>query len=146
MNVPLLDKVKERLTAFPHRFSMANWVRNAPGHDTLDQYPRFGPKDAKILLDSQTACGTVACIGGLAIIIDTAEGEQEHVFNEDVETAGIWKHARKILDLTSEQADRLFLLHAWPEPYCRQYTEHWPNRAQIAVSRINHFIRTGGAE
>ena len=81
-------------------------------------------------------CGTQACIGGWTCIL----GQKLDL--SKVETKDIWRKvnrqvARKLLALTANQARRLF--YDWPARFN-------PMHSKDALRRIDHFIKTKGAE
>jgi len=148
MNVKMLNKVKEQIRQEPKSFDMNDWLR--PGVN------RGG-----------TACGTAACVAGFTCVVDWMQKHPDEWKNKkeitlseivrgtlrgsyDCETEAI-----NILGLTHEQANRLFYVDAWPEPFrtdygaaqegCRQnhYQTDHERRAQVSCARIDHFIKTG---
>lgn len=127
MNVKLLRKIQRHILAEPRRYNQNLW------REEVD------PAD-----DNHPACGTIACIGGWANVL-TGHGAG---------SSGSWWQAQTALGLTCEQAGRLFDSVSaipddmWPRKFARAYTNaRRPlTRARIAVRRIDHFIKTKGAE
>lgn len=138
MNVELLRKVQAEILKEPRRFRMDKWVN----------------LDAVGVGDSDPPCGTAACIGGYAVIL--AQGEVDHVEDWKKRAEDLWGHggsfagvtARQQLELTSQEAERLFYINGWPDEYANQYvgTINPAKRARIACDRIDHFIKTEGRE
>jgi len=71
-------------------------------------------------------CGMKACIGGWTLILSG-----KNVYD----TSAV---ARELLDISKEQADRLFFF--WPPEFEEEHS------AANAVARIDRFIETAGAE
>lgn len=75
--------------------------------------------------DGENECGTVYCIAGWATHLWEAN---PGLFHEDIrvppEESPLTSHvARRVLDLDSSQADRLFFTVGWPEPFVTAYRE-----------------------
>jgi hypothetical protein len=57
--------------------------------------------------------------------------------------------ARKLLGISADQANRLFIGYHWPLKFCRQYRNEPSNRRQfkhnalVTHARIEHFIERG---
>lgn len=122
MNVKLLRKIQKHILAEPKSYD-----QNA--------------------IISET-CGTIACIGGWAFLL--GGGVRTPSVNE-------LSDARDFLGINREQGDRLFEYvttsrlessMAWPAKFIRQYlaAKTPRGRANAAVRRIDHFIKTNGAE
>lgn len=126
-----LRRVREQIIASPGQFSMTDWVSNK-GHAT--------------------------CIGGLAAIdagfIALRESQHPETFRYyDVTDAGstigegLFDEARfrVALNLTPDEADRLFDVERWPQPFYVDYAKaQGADRADVAARRIDLFIRTRG--
>ncbi len=145
--IKLLRKVARHILEEPKRFEMDRWG----------------------MADHRVPCNTTACFAGWAIILGDANPKR--FFKAAASDAqddrgrfmallegrvGASARAEKVLGITNEQARRLFhvdsLFHGdgrgWPEPYRGDF-DHATSRehaAEIAVARIEHFIKTGGAE
>lgn len=129
MNVELLEQVKGTFLRHPKRLDMGFWVRSA----------NDGLSDTALVKTLLEDCGTTGCIAGLACALG---GEQE------LSSCLIPSTAQKLLGLTDSEAVRLFYAHKWPNKFALAYfvaTEP-AARAEIAASRIDHFIETNGAE
>lgn len=130
--VSLLRKIQKHILAEPRRLDMSGW-----GY--YDKNP-----DA-----SMPPCGTVGCIAGWALVLTGAHDPVLSDFPLDTYTL-----AEEVLALEDGQAERLFLLREhtfgprWPVKYeCQYHRAKSPQgRARAAVRRIDHFIKTGGAE
>jgi hypothetical protein len=128
MNTELLIKVREAIMAHPHNTDMvAGWILHS---------------------NFQVAqCGTTGCIAGWAI----AGGDLEKLRKRREATGAghqVRERAKKLLDITEAQADRLFHVYAWPPSLKWSYDSAttWRMRAKITARRIDHFINTGGKE
>lgn len=135
MNVKLLRKVKKHILEEPKRLMMQGW-RRKKSHDR----PTVLAVDKDGLDENRpfARCGTAACIGGWACII--AKKEPEHYGDH-------FRVARKLLELTSLQASRLFAPSLWPGDFMAGTTDDGKKKtAQIAAARIEHFIKTKGRE
>lgn len=79
-------------------------------------------------------CRTTGCIGGWACIL------RHEVVDVD--------KARRLLKLDYVEADTLFYLGNWPTKYSIGYRNAKSLRGiiKVTVNRINHFIKTKGAE
>ena len=131
MNVRLLRKIQEHILAEPKRYEQESWA---------------------------TSCGTAACIGGWACILTGSRPKS--VANE---TFDVFGKARRVLGLEYEAAERLFSVpceyvvrnaaifkarYIWPLKYQKRYlaAKTAKGRVRVAIDRINHFIKTKGAE
>jgi len=124
MNVKLLRKVKKHILEEPKRFLMTSIDEyGEPGSDT-----GYGGKFAK--------CGTAACICGWAGILMGLKSD-----DIDFESAG------ELLGLDEGQQQRLFEPGMWPEEFVGGTSDDGKLKtARIAAARIEHFIKTKGAE
>lgn len=133
MNVNLLRKVQRAILKHPDQFEMSWWF-----HSTLSMRDK---------LINAGGCGTAGCIGGWAIHIHrqckTLAEAKEHCYNP-------LSCPAKLLGLKvfSAEADRLFIDEMWPQPFRRRYQNGKTplTRAKAAAARIDHFIKTKGAE
>jgi hypothetical protein len=133
VNVELLRKIQKHITEEPRRLQMGGVIEHMnPGVEFCEHRAKFVvPK-----------CGTVACIAGWAFIL-SGEGEVE-----SDRQGYVMLRAEELLGLTSGEGDRLFLEDWWPDLYLERWeaAETAQERARIAVKRIDHFIKTDGAE
>jgi len=124
MNVELLQRVKEYILAEPAKFDMASFECNHP-------------------------CGTTRCIGGTAYIL--AHPKMKTIFHIPLTTSNLYPGQHE-LELTEDEANRLFMITDWPEEF-RSYRyedgEYWDESyatPEQAAARIDHFIATEGRE
>lgn len=131
LNVKLLRKVQAHILEEPRRYE-----QNA----TID---KGQPGERHISGMAYPVCGTIACIGGWAQLLAKRPG-QVHILN--------FKSIAKTLGLGMPQALRLFAYtwdeRGWPEKFKAAYAAAKTprQRARVAVRRIDHFIKTKGAE
>jgi len=133
MNIELLQKVRDAILAEPRRFNMGYWVT-----DGVTTAP----------------CGTAACIGGYALVLNKMEEDKTmdwvrgiHYFTMSPGWI-IVTDAQRVLGLTLDQRSRLFNDNCWPNPYRDQLRSATDpaKAAKIAADRIDLFIRTGGTD
>lgn len=135
MNVKLLQKVKQAILDHPKQFEMDRWFQ-----DSL----RFGLKGYNV--KPAGGCGTAACIGGWAQHLSfgksTLAETKLKTFYE------IAPDAYKLLKLSSDTGQRLFVQGEWPTPFRTDYIKAKTplQRAKAAAARIDHFIATKGRE
>ena len=129
-----LRRVRALIVADPEHFSMFDWVSED---------------------------GQAACIGGLAAIDagfiakrDSRDPVTQRFYDVTPAGAAFDHHAydearfRVALNLTPEEADRLFEAEHWPQPFYVDYAKARSPRARadVAAQRIDLFIRTRGRE
>lgn len=122
MNTRLLRKVQKHILEEPKRVWMGEWKI-------------VGKQNIKYWELSPPACGTVACISGWAAILN---GKPEDAYS-----------ATDILELNRDEASRLFFEVHWPEHFHRAIASapvQSPEYAKVVSDRIDHFIKTKGAE
>jgi hypothetical protein len=78
------------------------------------------------------SCGTSYCIGGWACKMTGADNYK-------------FGAAREALGLDQEEADLLFYCTDWPKQF-HGSVDAWKPTPEQAAARIEHFIKTGGAE
>lgn len=119
------------------------------------------------LLDTNSTsapCGTAACIAGHIAIKTLAPGKTwkkaGDYLDDRYTSASLWEGAQHELQLTIQQARRLFHLsqhvsfnktECWPQIFEEAYKKasedkQWAIMGEIAIARIEHFIQTGGKE
>lgn len=138
MNVKLLEKVKAHILAEPRRFKMSSFV-----HLKTGEGEKFYDYDAGRNPESEFAqCGTAACIGGWAMILYGKNPKRVYEYQNPSLVAG------KCLGLTDqEQRSRLFSFDRWPHKFRQRFQRSSiHNRVKVAAARIEHFIKTKGAE
>lgn len=116
------------------------------------------------LQDYNPPCGTTACFAG-ATCIKFKTARQSHYDSSYYlpPISGWGESAAKILGLTDSQADRLFRLDSgatrlvetvkdtkniWPKRYANAYGKATTpaGRFKVFLNRVNHFLKTKGAE
>lgn len=130
MNVRLLRRIQRIILKRPKQIRMRTWFSSDPkvGH-----------------------CGTTGCIAGWAVTLDE--------FGKPMPLLGLEKfgsgpfyapfRARKVLNLTKAQSDRLFFSEQWPDQFLEKIIKHGEGTvgyAKTVAARISHFIKTKGAE
>lgn len=129
MNIKLLKKIITRLRRMRH-----------PQHFNMDFY---GEKNA---------CGTTACIAGHALLLEgyRCTGWDTFVIDSLADPVNPATEAEERLDLTTNEADRLFYVGNWPKEFKAarngRAAKHVYNDPKIAAARIEHFIATDGRE
>lgn len=127
MNRNLLIQVRDTIAQRPGQFLMRTFF----SHQTEQQNPA-------------AECGTACCIAGWAITLKgefaTPMDAYDH-YNES-SSSNLWYAGRYALDLTDEQASRLFEAGNWPAPFSGQFhhAQSDEETAAIAVKRIDHFL------
>lgn len=119
MNTRLLRKVAKHISEEPRRLAMSIFADTG---NTGDNAP---------------PCGTIGCIAGWAsILTGTSAADADDLTG------------RAALKLTLLEARRLFWTDGWPDDFSRRYwtAKTCKGRASTAVARIEHFIKTKGAE
>lgn len=126
MNTKLLLEVKEAILDEPRKFHMADFFMS----------------------DTNSPCGTAACIAGHAMMIH--QGQPDLKFG--LELCGNYEGpAALALELNRHQLNRLFYSECWPLDLAETYDEaegdeNRPLMAKIAAERIDRFIATNGEE
>jgi len=143
INVKLLRKIAKHISEEPKRLAMSDWVQKLGQKDWLG-LETSEVFDSNYALACQThefaKCGTAACIGGWALLFhgkratDRADSTQ--------------RRAGKLIGIDKDQSERLFFVESWPDKFCGRYKNAKTPRgkASAAVARIEHFIKTKGAE
>jgi len=136
MNKPLLKQIIEQVGRNPGRLDMRDYVSAR----------------------ADSRCGSTACIAGWAVCLDMMNRDKRLSFDKvSKELCDKWGNinwdyeAGKLLRIDERQGVRLFRLERWPEPFRDDYSmaECGADRegmARAAISRIRHFMRTGGAD
>ena len=140
MNVKLLRKVEKRILAEPRRFDMMTFGT------------KLNKRTIKALGKQAPPCGTVACIAGHVDWMTHPRLFAASVALGDYDDS-IVERAAKELGLGFEpsqdtKAGRLFFDNEWPEKFQAALAEAKTplQRAEVAVKRIEHFIKTNGKE
>lgn len=139
MNTRLLRRIQKHILKYPDAFVMEYFVEN---------------RDK----ETKTPCGTAACIGGWACIMEQKKLSprlRQRLLNNISKPEDYWigkdydfnyfYHARRFLGISERQAESLFELGGWPEKFNIRYYGAKTNKglARVAVQRIEHFINTG---
>lgn len=122
MNVRLLRRIEKRILKEPGQFDMGDWLRRGLPKDKL--HP----------------CGTEACIAGWACIL-SKKVPRSYLHVQEVAT--------KLLGISPYGAQCLFVPTFWPNKFGTVSASFNPGTkayARNAVRRIEHFIKTKGAE
>jgi hypothetical protein len=132
INVELLRRVKAHILAEPSRFDMGEFIIEGDAARTFAvKFDRPAPP-----------CGTIACIAGWAVLLSDDDPPSDA---EEIEL-----RANALLGLTPEMGDRLFFTTEWPERFKQSYREAEDSdlavAALVAAERVEHFIKTKGAE
>lgn len=131
INVRLLRRIQRAIMAEPKRLDMGDWL--VRGQQRIQQNGLKEPD-----------CGTVGCIAGWAAVLDKTSDPKKF---EDAEVS--WMRADQILGLTHEQGNALFYTDEWPEKFFDKLDalkEQTRAYARVVCQRIDHFIKTNGAE
>lgn len=95
-------------------------------------------------------CGSVGCIGGWAIVLDGGVSPAEDLTDaaERLQLAGDWDDVEPYSDRPRKnEISRLFYVEGWPEEFQVAYdAARKDERGLVTVARIEHFIKTKGAE
>lgn len=131
MNTKLLLEVQKHILEEPRRLVMS---RLAVKKGEVCSAPDMPKSFAK--------CGTAACIAGWILILS---GNKPFTETEDGNGS---ETAERLLRLPTDSADRLFHVFMWPERFKHEYNSAKTpaKRASVAANRIDHFIKTKGAE
>lgn len=128
----LADWIEKKVPV--HQFNMRHWSQSQ-----TDQ-----PIEAKVDGEGQVeaTCGTTCCIAGWAVLGagHTMIGDGT-TYDENKKYLGEARDvAERLLGLSREESNRLFLPTEWPGGY--QFNV-FPNTPKGAADRIRHFVRTG---
>lgn len=130
MNTRLLRKVKRHILEEPKRLDMGTWGESS----------------------RRSPCGTVGCIAGWGMVLSQKHPERfigEENADALAELLGSWTEdpGASALGITTEQARRLFYVDQWPEHFRKGYGRlAKQKKAERVAERIEHFIKTRGAE
>lgn len=141
INVKLLRKVQKHILEEPNRFVMGDFIQRK-----TKKSPQFYGDDFSH--HDFAPCGTAACIAGWAFALVNPKSRA---------TDGnlIERKAVQILGLeydptgeTETNSGKLFFVTQWPKKYRNSFraAKSQKMRARVAVRRIDHFIKTKGAE
>jgi hypothetical protein len=184
MNVELMNRILAHAVNEPRRFNMETWYEDVSeavkmdnnGYD-FDEVIERANENSELFRDTNEIppCGAVACVAGTACILsgkskpygiaEVINGRT--VVSYTIPDGGWFEAGRRALDLTVEQAKRLFfprkgfgLFEAecsedaedtglyWCEPFATEYhmAETPVERTEVLKRRFAHFIATDGRE
>lgn len=132
MNIPLLRKIQDKARKYPRSIQMGWWADPA---DKNKSHP----------------CGTVACIAGTAVLLTKPDLVQKFIECERIgrDAPSLELAGQKALRLTEIQASTLFMPWNWPKDFYERL-ERVPSGtkaySEVFCNRIDHFIKTNGAE
>jgi hypothetical protein len=148
MNVRLLRKIQKYITAVPARYDQNEILaKGTPG----TRHGYLWDLNTKQLFPE---CGTIGCIAGWAVTLYRGQ------IKRDLDKLGYLGSAQRLLKLDDDQAIRLFSAindrndrndwdtDVWPPKFVEAYNKAktFKQRAKVASLRIDHFIKTKGAE
>lgn len=137
VNVRKLRKLQKWILAEPRRFHMAYWAVGINHRLAQRQKP---------------PCGTVACLAGNACLMEgwkfKPDSEGKNDLYLDKPNADIPDEASRILGLNTAEQMVLFHVDNWPATFYQEYNNAASpaEAAEITAKRIDHFIKTKGAE
>ena len=141
MNVKLLREVEKRILAEPRRFDMMTFGR------------KLNKRTIEALGKQAPPCGTVACIAGHVDWMAHPRLFAASVALGDYDDSIVERAAKELglnrFELSQDTyAGRLFFDNEWPEKFQAALAEAKTplQRAEVAVKRIEHFIKTNGKE
>lgn len=145
--INLLRRIEDQILEEPKRLDMDDWG---------NAFEKTG--------NGVPACKTQGCIAGWAILLKDRKFWKDLVdIAEESGIAGIAYNlgqspadkGRELLDLTHDESEKLFYINemddeglGWPVKFSKQYrsAKTAAGRARATVNRIEHFIKTDGAE
>ena len=138
LNVRLLRRIQKHILEEPRRFQMGAAVIRA---GNPKQWKLIAPTFAHDASKTMPPCGTAACIAGWADILSGGSGNGWTVRERAATKLGVPAGF-------SWLGHPLFDDNSWPQPFRTRYrAAKTPQaRAKIAAQRIDHFIKTKGAE
>jgi hypothetical protein len=142
MNVKLLRTIQRHILAEPKRFRMLDWIEKQTPTD-----PTYIADDSERV--SFPKCGTVACIGGWAVLLSKKKpSETGYEGYRAAKILGLNRPTGIIDRAASVDSERLFFTDVWPIDFAVKFrlAKTPEGRARIAAKRIDHFIATKGAE
>jgi hypothetical protein len=138
LNVRLLRKIQQHILEEPRRFVMsAAVIKASTPKEWKSKKGPFAPDLSSVM----PPCGTAACIAGWADILTGGTGSEWYIRHRAAAALGV-------PDIGSWCGHPLFSENSWPEPFRAQYlaAKTPKRRAEIGAARIDHFIKTKGAE
>lgn len=138
MNIKLLREIAKVIIEKPRQFNMNYWHKNEKERVramNAGEYKSFGAL-CDLPQEKQIACDTTHCIAGWAQALSP---DRKCKVKAD-------KDAKRLLGLTPTQAKRLFFCSSWPDKFRGKNNDLWNPTRKQAAARIEHFIKTRGAE
>lgn len=134
MNTKLLRRIAKHITEEPRRLDMSGFYYKPRRSFVLDH------SAPKVPCYDPAPCGTAACIAGWAVGLELGDVAAM--------STAIRPRAEKLLGIDFIQSSRLFFVEYWPKNLSQKYERAATvaEKAKVAVTRINRFIRTKGAE
>ncbi len=124
MNIERMRAVQKAILAEPEHFDMEEFFK-------------------------ESDCGTFACIAGFAVAVERRQLVAKfNLKNFYVSGKTTSEYAIEFLELDYKESGYLFHDMGWPQQFRDRYRKAITakERAQIAVDRIEHFIKTDGKE
>lgn len=166
MNVELLQKVRAHILEEPRRFNLEHWggVIDPKEYEHIEEpWPEAVEELEDVIAYQRPPCGAVGCIAGNTLILAGEVVPSEHFNGLEVYVMpdNTLELAAKALGIDEEAARRLFYLKewghrgiffgkvGWPMEFEEELGKHSPGTieyAEVAAKRIDHFIKTKGAE
>jgi hypothetical protein len=118
------------------KIMMDSWIKPADELDKRDHSP----------------CGTAGCIAAWAVLLSGGKVKGMNCLEwrgEGLYKEAISFRAKEILGLSISQASNLFYPNRWPEQYLERLHRWEPGEkryAKVVCDKIDHFIKTKGAE
>lgn len=135
INTKLLRKIQKFILQEKGRFDMSDWLQPT--------------KSSSVLGDEKALCGTACCLAGAAYVLEhKLDLKKPSSFDDLPSGHSVEIFATRALGLTANQRLRLFFRSEWPAKYATAYVRarSQAGRARAGVNRIEHFIKTKGAE
>lgn len=162
LSIERLNELKKFIGRVPEKLNMDDWgsVCDPNFYEEADMQ--------SAVVDQRPPCGTVGCLAGNTVIMagivkPRALFDGGTVYELEGETP---RDARDYLEITEEQADRLFYLKSWnyglgvvndeegnpagwPDEFEERLSKYQPGTSgylRATLDRIDHFIATFGDE
>lgn len=153
MNKPLLRRIQKHIAKEPKRLVMGAFVMRKGEIPDWGLEPIHRVHDgASIACEDHpfAKCGTAACIAGWAVLLTVDKPDKwrdgGHV---EVKAQKLLELKNKLDEVTgTSQVDRLFHVEHWPSQFMNAYEDAATPaaKARATIGRIDHFMKTDGAE
>lgn len=150
LNIKLLKRIKRAILKRPDQFEMSWWFSD------LHYVNRYRQGRGQPPLEKIGACGTAGCIAGWAVALHLRKPHDKINLSQAKQSSTthgayyVSSTAAKLLGIDDNQqaSDNLFGLAWWPDEFKLRYrsAKTVQEQAQVAADRIDHYIRTNGAE